>query len=55
MVHVLVVDDNVVLGRHVVCDVVVNNQSQQAVQKGEVHLLRDVLELALKDHHTLAI
>ena len=29
MVHVLVVDDDVVLGRHVIGDVVVHDQTQQ--------------------------
>ena len=30
MVHVLVIDDNVVFGGHVISDVVVNDQSQQS-------------------------
>ena len=36
----LVVDDNVVLGGHVVRNVMVHNEPQQAIQKSQVHLCR---------------
>ena len=55
VVHVLVVDDNVVLRSHVVCDVVIDDQSEQSVQQREVHLLRHVLELAFQDYNALTV
>mmetsp|Transcript_45139 Transcript_45139/g.81182 ORF Transcript_45139/g.81182 Transcript_45139/m.81182 type:complete len:243 (+) Transcript_45139:3641-4369(+) len=55
MVHVFVVDHNVVLGSHVVCNVVIHDQAQQTVEKSQVNLLGDVLELALQHNYTLSI
>ena len=51
----LVVDDNVVLCRHVVCDIVIHDQSQESIEQGQVHFLRDVFELALEHHDALAV
>ena len=55
VVHVLVVDDDVVLGRHVVGNVVVENETQQAVEEREVHLVVQLLEAALEHHDALAV
>ena len=51
----LVVDDDVVLGSHVVCDVVVHDEPQQAVEEGQVHLLVHLLEERLHHHVALAL
>ena len=40
----LIVDDHVVLGSHVVCDVVVHNQSEQPVEQRQVNLLVHLLK-----------
>lgn len=39
VVHVFEVDHHVVLRGHVVCDVVVNDQSKQPVQQGQINFL----------------
>ena len=54
MVHVLVVDDDVVLGRHVVGDVVVEDEAEQPVEQREVHLLVHLGELRLHAHDAVA-
>lgn len=36
---ILVVDDNVVLGRHVVCNVVIHDQPQQTIEQRQVYLM----------------
>ena len=53
--HVLVCNDDVVLGRHVVCNVVVKNQTQQPVEESEVHLhrRRDFRKLFQSRFHVL--
>ena len=53
--HVLEGDDHVVLGRHVVGDVVVHDQPQKPVEQGEVDLLVDLRELGLHHDHALAL
>merc|ERR1719422_1271412 len=53
VVHVLVVDDNVVLGRHVVSNIVVNDEPEESVEKCEINLLIELLKLAL--HHDVAL
>ena len=53
VVHVLVVDDHVVLGRHVVGNVVVDDEAQQPVEERQVDLLVELLEPAL--HHDIAL
>mmetsp|Transcript_100146 Transcript_100146/g.251032 ORF Transcript_100146/g.251032 Transcript_100146/m.251032 type:complete len:367 (+) Transcript_100146:3702-4802(+) len=55
VVHVLVIDHDVVLGGHVVGNIVVHNQPQQAVEQGQVDLLGHILELRLKHHNALAV
>mmetsp|Transcript_14739 Transcript_14739/g.38930 ORF Transcript_14739/g.38930 Transcript_14739/m.38930 type:complete len:664 (+) Transcript_14739:435-2426(+) len=55
MVHVFVIDDDVVLRSHVVRDVVIHDQPQQAVQQRQVNLLRNVFELGLENDDALAI
>eukprot|EP00438_Fugacium_kawagutii_P036610 Skav217820 [mRNA] locus=scaffold889:237880:242886:- [translate_table: standard] len=39
VVHVLVVDHDVVLRGHVIRNVVIHNEPQQSIQQGQVHLL----------------
>ena len=51
----LVVDDDVVLGSHVVGDVVVDNQSQQSVEQSQIDLLIELLEPGLHHHVALAL
>ena len=51
--HVLVGKDNVAFGRHVVGNVVVDNQAKQAVQEGQVDLFGNLAELCL--HHYVAL
>mmetsp|Transcript_6161 Transcript_6161/g.24641 ORF Transcript_6161/g.24641 Transcript_6161/m.24641 type:complete len:696 (-) Transcript_6161:121-2208(-) len=53
--HVLVRYDDVVLGRDVVGDVVVDDEPQQAVEHRQVHLLVQLLELGLQDDQALAL
>mmetsp|Transcript_38034 Transcript_38034/g.88956 ORF Transcript_38034/g.88956 Transcript_38034/m.88956 type:complete len:243 (-) Transcript_38034:2942-3670(-) len=55
VVHVLVVDGDVVLRSHVVRNVVVDDEPKQSVQQRQIHLLRHVLELGLQHHDALAI
>ena len=55
VVHVLVVDDDVVLGGHVVGDVVVDDEAEQAVEEGEVHFFVELLELGLEHDVALAL
>ena len=53
VVHVFVVNDDVVLGRHVVGDVVVYDESKETVEEGEVNLLVHLVEARL--HHDVAL
>lgn len=46
----LVVDDHVVLGSHVVSNVVVNNETQQPVEQGQIDLLIHLLIAGLQHH-----
>ncbi|KAI6750107.1 hypothetical protein HG531_007372 [Fusarium graminearum] len=55
MVHVLVGELNVVLGRDVVCQVVVHNQSQERVEKRKLHLLVHLGKLCLNHDVALAV
>ena len=49
----LVVDDDVVLGGHVVGDVVVDDEPQETVEKRQVDLLVQLLKARL--HHDVAL
>ena len=49
----LVVDDHVVLGGHVVSNVMIHNQPQQSVQESQINLLIQLLEMTL--HHDIAL
>ena len=53
--HVLEGDDDVVLRRHVVGDVVVDDEAQQTVEQCKVDLLVDLLELSLEHDDALAL
>lgn len=54
MVHVLVVNHNVVLRCHIVSDVMIDDKAQQTVEQSEIYLLVDLLETRLKQHVALA-
>lgn len=49
----LVVDDDVVLGRHVISNVVVNNETQQPVKQSQIDLLVHLLVARLQ--HDIAL
>jgi len=51
----LVVDDDVVFGRHVVGNVVVDDQSKETVEKRQVDLLVEFLEARLHHHVALSL
>mmetsp|Transcript_15391 Transcript_15391/g.46047 ORF Transcript_15391/g.46047 Transcript_15391/m.46047 type:complete len:239 (-) Transcript_15391:180-896(-) len=53
--HVLERELDVVLGGHVVSDVVVKHQTQQQIQQSQIHLLVQAVELRLQHHHARAI
>jgi len=55
VVHVLVVEHDVVLGRHVVSNVMIDDESQQSIEKSEIHLLVDLLELGLHDDDAFSV
>lgn len=55
MVHVFVVDDDVVLCRHVVGDVVVYDESEETVEQSEVNLLVHLVVARLHHHITLSL
>lgn len=55
VVHVLVVDDNVILGCHVVSNVVVHDETEQSIQKRQVNLFVEFLELRLEQDVALAL
>jgi hypothetical protein len=44
VVHVFVVDDNVIFGRHVIGNVVIDNQTQQSVEQRQIDLFVEFLE-----------
>lgn len=51
----LVVDDHVVLGCHVISDVVVHNKTQQPVEQRQINLLIHLLIAGLQHHVTLSL
>mmetsp|Transcript_30637 Transcript_30637/g.99608 ORF Transcript_30637/g.99608 Transcript_30637/m.99608 type:complete len:435 (-) Transcript_30637:2259-3563(-) len=53
--HILVRNDNVVLRRHVIRDVVVDDEAQQTVEHRQVHLLLELFKLGLQHDHALAL
>ena len=50
-----VVDDHVVLGGHVVSNVVVHYESEQSVEEGEVNLLIELVKPGLHHYVTLSL
>ena len=55
MVHVLVVDDHVVLGRHVIGNVVIDDETQQTIEQRQIDLFVQLLETRLEHHVTFTI
>ena len=49
----LVIDDNIVLCSHVICNVVVHNESQQPVEQSQVDLFIHLVKVGL--HHYVAL
>ena len=50
----LVVDDDVVLGGHIIGDVMIHDESQQPIEQGQIYLLVELLELCLEHDVTLS-
>lgn len=50
VVHVFVIDVHVVLRRHVISNVVVDNQTQQTIQKGQIDLLVQFFKTRLQEN-----
>lgn len=50
----LVVDDHIVLGRHVISNVVVNDKTQQPVEQSQINLLVHFLIAGLQHHVALS-
>ena len=55
VVHVLVVDDHVVLGRHVIGNVVIDDETQQTIEQRQIDLFVQLLETRLEHHVTFTI
>lgn len=51
----LVVDDHIVLGCHVISDVVVNNKTKQPVEQGQIDLLIHLLIAGLQHDVALSL
>ena len=47
MIHVLVGKGNVVLGSHVVSNIMIHGKAKKAVEEGQVDLLGDLAEACL--------
>ena len=55
MTHVLVRDDYIVFCCHIVCQVVIHDQSEQSVQQCRVNLLIHFVHLRLNQHGRLVL
>jgi len=53
MRHILERYNYVVLSRHIVCQVVINNQSEQFVQECKINLVVELFEFSLHQYNTL--
>lgn len=51
----LVVDDHIVLGCHVISNIVVNNKTQKPVEQGQINLLIHFLIAGLEHHVALSL
>ena len=51
----LKVDDDVVLARHVVGNVVIDNETEETIQEGEINLLVELVKGRLHENIALAI
>lgn len=51
----LVVDDHIVLGCHVISDVVVNNKTKQPIEQGQIDLLIHLLIAGLQHDVALSL
>lgn len=55
MRHVFILNSDVVLRNHVVCQVVIDNEPQKSIHQGVVHLFVDFLKLGLHQDNTLIV
>mmetsp|Transcript_13888 Transcript_13888/g.19297 ORF Transcript_13888/g.19297 Transcript_13888/m.19297 type:complete len:202 (-) Transcript_13888:339-944(-) len=55
MAHILVVKGNVVLGSHVVSNVVIHDQTEESIEKGQVHLFVDSFERSLHANNAFTV
>ena len=51
----LIVDDHIVLGRHVIGNIMIHNQPKQPIKKCQVDFLVHLLELGFHHHVALAL
>ena len=55
VVHIFVVDDDVILGRHVIGNVVIDDESQQSIEQGQIDFLVQFLEARFQHDVTLSV
>lgn len=55
VVHIFEVDDDVILGGHVVRDVVIDDETQESIEEGQIDFLVDLFEARLEQDHGLTV
>lgn len=55
MVHVFKVNNDVVLRSHVICDVVIDNQTEESIQECQVDFLVDFFKAGFKQYNRLTV
>lgn len=54
VIHVLIIDHDVVLRCHIIGDVMINNQTQQSIEQSQIDFLIKFLELRLQQNVAFA-
>jgi len=54
VIHILEVDNNIVLSCHVISDIVIDDESQKSIQESQIDFLVDFLETGFQQNNTLA-
>jgi len=54
VIHILEVDNNIVLSCHVISDIVIDYESQKSIQESQIDFLVDFLETGFQQNNTLA-
>jgi len=54
VIHILEVDNNIILSCHVISDIVIDDESQQSIQESQIDFLVDFLETGFQQNNTLA-